>query len=41
MTVSQFESVMDRWINATAFLHDLNILSNHDITILLLYELTV
>lgn len=40
MTVSQLESVMDRWINATAFLNDLNILSNYDFTILF-YELTV
>lgn len=41
MTVSHFESVMDHWINATAFLSDLNILSNYDFTILLLYKLTV
>lgn len=40
MTVSHFESVMDHWINATAFLNDLNILSNYDFTILL-YKLKV
>lgn len=41
MTVSHFESVMDHWVNATAFLNDLNILSNYDFTILLLYTLTI
>lgn len=28
--VSHFKSVMDHWINATAFLNDLNILSNYN-----------
>lgn len=40
MAVSHFESVMDHWINATALLNDLNILSNYDFTILL-YKLKV
>lgn len=35
MTVSHFESVMDHWINATAFLNYFNILSNYDFKILL------
>lgn len=39
MTVSQFESLMDRWINAAAFLNDLNILSNYDFTILLFLQI--
>lgn len=41
MTVSQCESVMDQCINATAVLNDLNIVSNYDFKILLLYKLTV
>lgn len=40
MTVSHFESVMDHWINATAFLNYFSILSNYDFKILL-YKITI
>lgn len=40
MTVSHFESVMDHWINATAFLNYFSILPNYDFKILL-YKITI